>query len=196
MVQLAPAGPNETNAIETFARLSIQNSPTKINQPTNAQPMTHSHNNNNNNNTLLPHSQSNTVLLQFCLMMEELKNFTKQVSNNITEMTQAHSTTQEHTGKLIEHAISKALAKNTGYNCTTTQHNKQNTRNITYASPTYDLHQMLIWPPNQQAMLFTPHVDSHQTYNHQSPKQTHILIALNTRYIRHPQTSTGQWLLS
>ena len=43
--------------------------------------------------------------------MEELKNFTKQVSNNITEMTQAHSTAQEHTCKLIEHAISKALTK-------------------------------------------------------------------------------------
>ena len=33
-----------------------------------------------------------------------------------------------------------------------------------YTSPTYDSHQILTWPPNQQAMLFTPHFDSHQTY--------------------------------
>ena len=53
MIQIPLAGPNKTEAIETFAMLSIQNNPTKVNQPTNAQPMTHSHNS-NTNSTLLP----------------------------------------------------------------------------------------------------------------------------------------------
>ena len=44
-------------------------------------------------------------------MAEELRNFTKQVSNGITKMTQAHNITQEHTGELIENAISQALTK-------------------------------------------------------------------------------------
>ena len=46
MVHLPLAGPNEMNATETFARLSIQNNPTKVNEHTNAQPMTDSHNSN------------------------------------------------------------------------------------------------------------------------------------------------------
>ena len=45
-VQLPLAEPNKTNAIETFVRLSIQNSQAKANHITNAQPVTHSHNNN------------------------------------------------------------------------------------------------------------------------------------------------------
>ena len=35
----------------------------------------------------------------------------KQVSCDITKMTQAHNTVQEHTGKPIENAISQALTK-------------------------------------------------------------------------------------
>ena len=41
------------------------------------------------------------------MLVEELKKF----PNKYPEMTQAHSTTQEHTGKLIENDISKALSK-------------------------------------------------------------------------------------
>ena len=126
--------------------------------------MSHNHNK-NDNSTLLPDSQSNTVLQQFHLKMEELKYFTKQVSNYITKMTQAHSTTQEHTGKLTEHAISKALVKTQDTIAPLPNIINASNRNIIYASPTSDSHEMLTWPPNQQAVLFTPHADSHQTYN-------------------------------
>ena len=44
------------------------------------------------------------------------------------------------------------------------------TRNITFASPNYDSQQTLTWPPNKQAISFTPHVDSHQTCNCQEPQ--------------------------
>ena len=76
------------------------------------------------------------------MMAEELKNFTRQVSNNITKMTQTHNTTQEHTGKLIENAISKALSKTQDTTASATHHSKcKHARNITYANPTYDSHQ-------------------------------------------------------
>ena len=59
----------------------------------------------------LPDNQSNIILHQFSIIAEELKtNLTKQVLSNITEFMQAHNTVQEHTGKLIENAISQALA--------------------------------------------------------------------------------------
>ena len=90
MVQLPPAEPNESNTIETFAKLSTTDDQLSIDQLTNGQPITNSHNN-NKNNTLFLDSQSKTILHQFSMMAEELKNFTKQVSNNITEMTQAHN---------------------------------------------------------------------------------------------------------
>ena len=45
LVQLPPAEPNEANAIETFAKLSITNSQPIIDQLTNGQPITNSHNN-------------------------------------------------------------------------------------------------------------------------------------------------------
>ena len=101
MLQLPPAEPNEANAIETFARLSTPSSQPNIDLLTNRQPITNSHNN-NESSALLPDIQSNTILHQFSMMAEELKYFAKQVSNNITEMTQTHNTPQEHTGKLIK----------------------------------------------------------------------------------------------
>ena len=80
-------------------------------------------------------------------------------------MTQVHCTTQEHTGKLIEHAISKALAKTQDTTVSLPNTINTSTTYTTYESPTHDSHQTLTWPTNQQDMLFTPHVDSHQTYN-------------------------------
>ena len=110
-------------------------------------------------------SQSSTILQQFQLMMEELNNFTKQGSSNIIEMTQAPSATQEHTGKLIEDVISKALAKSQDTTMPLPNAINTSTRNLTYTSPTYDSHQTSMWPPSQQAMSFTPIVDFHQTYH-------------------------------
>ena len=98
IVQLPPAEPNEVNAIKTFARLSTANRQTHIDQPTNRQSITNSHNNNeyntSPNNILLPDNQSNIILHQFSIMTEKLKKFTKQVSSNMTKMTQAHNITQ------------------------------------------------------------------------------------------------------
>ena len=94
MVQLPPAEPAEANAIETFARL------TTINNHTNADQA----NNNTNrspppNSIPSPDNQSSIILHQFSMLTEELKKFIKLVSNNISEMTQAHKTAQKQTGK-------------------------------------------------------------------------------------------------
>ena len=97
------------------------------------------------------------------MMAEELQVLTTNVSSNITEMTQAHNCAQEHTGKFIENAISKTLAKT---QCTTVSLSttiNTSTRNIPYASPTYDAHKMFSWPPTQPAVSFTSHVDPYQT---------------------------------
>ena len=126
--QVSPHGtlpldePNEVNAIETFAILLIQSSQAKANPLISGQPITHSHNN-NKNSTLLADSQLNTILHQFPHDARGIKKFTKQVSNNIIEMTQIHNTAQEHMDKLKENTISKALAKTIGYNCITAHHN-------------------------------------------------------------------------
>ena len=40
-----------------------------------------------------------------------IENFTQEVSSDITKKTQAHNTAQEHTGKVIENAVSQALTK-------------------------------------------------------------------------------------
>ena len=107
-------------------------------QLTNRQTITNNHNN-NENNTILPDSQSNTILHKFSMMAEELKNFTKQVSSNITKMTQAHDTAQEHAVKLIENAISKTLSKTQDTNTSPPTTVNASTRSITYESPIYDL---------------------------------------------------------
>ena len=46
-VQPPPAEPNEVSAIETFAKLSSTNTQTNIDQPSNRQTITNSHNDNN-----------------------------------------------------------------------------------------------------------------------------------------------------
>ena len=110
MVQLPQIETHEASAIERFVRLSTTNRQTNTDQPSNDQPITTIHNNNEYNTSpnsiLLPHNQFNIILHQFSIMAEELKTFTKQVSSNITKMMQAHNTMQEHTGKLIEKAVS------------------------------------------------------------------------------------------
>ena len=137
MVQLPSAGPNEANAIETFARLSNTNSQTNIDQLHNRQLTTNSYTNSeynrSSNNILLPDKQSNTIIHQVSIMEEEFKNFTKHVSSNIIKMTQAHNTTQEHTGKLIESAISQALYKTQDATASPPNTVNVSTRNINYA---------------------------------------------------------------
>ena len=85
-------------------------------------------------------------------------------------MTQAHNTMQEHTGKLIENAISKALSKTQDTTTSLPTTINASARNVTYVSLTYDSQQTSSWPPTQPAMSFTPHIDPHQTYNHQEPQ--------------------------
>ena len=130
--------------------------------------------NNNENYIILLDSQSNTILHQFSVMAGELKNFTKQVSNIIIKMTQAHNTTQDHTGKLIENAISKALSKTQDTTVSLPTTVNTSTRNITYASPTYDSHQTSSWPPSQPAISHTPHINTHPTYRHKESQNKHI----------------------
>ena len=45
------------------------------------------------------------------MITQELKNFTEKLSSDITKNTQAYTTAQENTGKLIEDAILQALTK-------------------------------------------------------------------------------------
>ena len=110
MVQLPPVESNEANATETFARLTTTNSQVNEEQLTDGQPITNSHNSNrcntSPNNILSPDNQSIIILHQFSMIADELKNFTKWVSSDITKKTQAHNTMQEHTGKHIENVIS------------------------------------------------------------------------------------------
>ena len=103
MVELSPAEPYEANIIETLARLSPQ---TDIDHITNRQFIANNHNTNKNhassNSIIPPDNQSTLILQQSSIMTEESNdNFTKQVSSDITKMTKAHNTAQEHTGKLI-----------------------------------------------------------------------------------------------
>ena len=106
MVQLPPPEPPEANAIGTFARL------TTIHSHTNADQTSNNTNGSSPPNSILPpNNQSNIILNQFGMLTEELKKITKLVSSNISEMTQAHKTAQEHTGNIIENAIPQVLTK-------------------------------------------------------------------------------------
>ena len=71
-----------------------------VDQVTNGQFITTNHNTNKCNapsNSIIPlDNQSTIVLQQFSIMAEELKNFTKQVSIDVTKMTQTHNTVKEH----------------------------------------------------------------------------------------------------
>ena len=115
MVWILPLEPNEANANETFARLTTPNSQTDVDQVTTGQFITNNLNTNKSNaspNSIIrPYNQCAIILQQFRIMAEELRNCTRQVSSDMTKMTQAHNTSQEHTGKLIENAISQALTK-------------------------------------------------------------------------------------
>ena len=89
MVQLPPVEPNEANTIEIFARLTTTNSQMNVEQLTNGQPITNSHNSNkcsaSSNNILSPDNHSTVILNQFSIIAEELRNFTKQVLSDITK---------------------------------------------------------------------------------------------------------------
>ena len=171
MVQLLPAEPNEANVFETFARLSTSDSQTNIDQLSNGQPITNSHNNyecnSSSNNILLPDNQCNIILHLFSIMAEELQNFSKQDLSNITKMTQAHHTTQEYTGKLTENAISQALSKTQGTTAPSPITVGTSIQNINYTSPPYDSNQTSNWPTSLPTMSHTSHVDTDPTYGHQ-----------------------------
>ena len=129
------------------------------------------------------------------MMAEEMKNFTKQVPNNITKMTQAHNTAQEHTGKLIEIAISKALSKTQDTAASPPTTVNVSARNLTYAGPRFDSHQTSSWPSAQPTISHIPHINTHPTYRcHES--QTNIKTENSEQQVHQTLlTLTRQWLL-
>ena len=145
--------------------------------------------------TPLPDNQSNIILHQFSIMAEELKNFTKQVLSNITKMMQAHNTTQGHTGKLIENAISQALAKTQDTTVLPLTPVHTSSWNVNYASPTYDLNQTSSWPTAHHTISHTPHINTHPTYRCQTHKK-YTNNSIDNRFIKPPLTSSSQWLNS
>ena len=56
-------------------------------------------------------------------------------------MTQAHKNSQEHTGKIIENAISQALTKTQDTTVSPLATLNSSSQNVNYASPLYNLHQ-------------------------------------------------------
>ena len=183
MVQLPPAEPNEANAIEKFTRLTTTNSQRNIDQLTDGQPITHSHNSNEcntlSNNIISPDNQSTIIPHQFSIMAEELKNFTKQVLNDITKMVQAHNTAQEHTGKLIENAISQTLTKAWDIVASSPTTVNTNIQDINYTSPSYESNWDIVGP-HSIPLCHTPdkltHIQHIDTKKHE---QIQKLIQLN-----------------
>ena len=98
------------------------------------------------NSTSTPYSvpptdkQSNIILQQFSRLTEELNTVTTLVSSNISEMTLAHNTAQENTGKMIENAISQALTKTHDTTVSPVTTSYTNHQNVTYISSPYNVH--------------------------------------------------------
>ena len=110
-------------------------------------------------------------------------------------MTQAHNTAQEHTGKLIENAISKALSKTQDTTASPPNTLHASTRNATYASTAYDSHQTSSWPPAQPAISQTPWINTHPTYKHQESQTNTQTDNIEQQVHQTPLTLTSQWLL-
>ena len=68
---------------------------TSANQNTNSSPQ---------NQSVHPHNQSTVIVQQFSMTTQELRHFMAKVSGDITKITQACTTAQENTGKVIENA--------------------------------------------------------------------------------------------
>ena len=107
----------EVNAVETIARLTLlqthKDHPNDTHTQSTYSNSTLTNNDIHNspqNNTVYPHNQSTVILQQFGII-QELRNFMDKVSHDITKITQACTTAQENTGKLIENVISQAFTK-------------------------------------------------------------------------------------
>ena len=114
MVPLPSDEPLEVNAVETIEGLAhshISKNHPNVNCPQPIYIQTSSTNinitNSPQNNAVCPYDQSTVILQQFSIFMQKLKTFTDKVSSDITKITQACTTAQENTGKLIENMISE-----------------------------------------------------------------------------------------
>ena len=149
MVLLPSVEPYTANAFKTFARLAPPSSQMDVVHVTNGQFIANYHNTDKcdaSSNSIIPlDNQSAAILQKFSIGTEELKDFTKQVSSDLTKMTQAHKTVQEHTGKLIENMISQALTKvqDTGIPSYTTVDASFQGEN--YTNPSYESNWTSTW---------------------------------------------------
>ena len=164
MVQLPSAEPPEATVIETFARLSTINSNTKVDQISN-----NTNDNLSPNNMPLPNNQSSIIVDQFSQLTEELKNFTNFVTSNLSEIPQTCQTTQEQTGKFIENAISQVLTKNQNTTVPTSATLNNNTPNIKYESPPYNLHPTPTQHTDHPNMIHAQNCTMHTAYSYQTP---------------------------
>ena len=117
MVPLPPAEPPTINAYMTIQRVTVLQNQESENNSHGRQPQW--------NGTLLvnqppewshqsqhmhPHDHSMVILQQFSIITQELQNFTYNVSSDLHKVTQVCTTAQENISRLVQDAISQALA--------------------------------------------------------------------------------------
>ena len=186
MVQLPPAEPGERNAFETITRLMSTNGETNTDQASNI-----------TNSFATPNSipstdnQSNIIRQQFSRLTEELKTFTTIVSSNISEMTLAHKTAQENTGKMIENSISQAITKTQDTTVSPPATSYTNHQNIIYTSSTYNIHSAPNWYSDNYNRQNRSHGNTHPTYRHEE-LQTHPYTDFSDPQIHQISTNLNQ----
>ena len=142
--------------------------------------------NTSSNNILSPDNQSTIILQQFSIMAEELKSFTKQVLSDIMKKTQAHNCVQEHTGKLIENAMSQALTKAQDTVVPSPTTVNTSIQDVNYASPSYESNWTSNWPTSHALCHKTHKLTDIKHIDTKRHQQIHNLIWLNNNFIKHP----------
>ena len=110
------------------------------------------------------------------------------MSGDITNITQAYTTTQDNTSKFLENTISQALAKAQN---TTTPSTSVDPRNFkaNYANSSYETNWISALAKSNLAMSQQPENDTHQTHKPYKMHTPHTLITTNNTPIRPLSTS-------
>ena len=118
MIPIPPAELPEIKAFPTITRLAFLQTKNEQVSNTCTQPMysditlvNQNSNSSPQNQNTHSHDQSTVISQQFSMITQELRNITDKMSDDINKITQACTTAQENTGKLIQNAILQALTK-------------------------------------------------------------------------------------
>ena len=100
------------------------------------------------------------------MITQELRNFTHEVSDDITKIIQAYTTAQENTGKLIENGVSQVLTKQQDITPPNpTVDSRSNQRSYSH----YETNWTSSWPT---ARFGVPQQSNNDTYYSQRPSET------------------------